>query len=367
MKYKKLNKLVILCGGTGGHFYPGLTIARKLQESGAEAYIFIGGHKDKISKQAQNASKYNIICYTINSSKLIKKPIAFIKFIINLAIGFLKARRLLKKIKPEAILGMGSFTSLPVSFAAISLKIPLFLHDGNARIGRANVFLSNWARLTMSAFPAVNERVLKSDYQRTGMPIRSELTDIQLSKKKAIEEINKLYKVSFKSENKTILIFGGSQGALTINKVLPLAVQQLKNDNLQIVHLFGSDTEINPYKDSVKQSLILKSSDKMSLLYSIADLVVSRSGGSTIAELEYFGKTAILIPYPYASELHQNDNADFYVNNSNSVMLLNINCNEDSMAKLINEKLHIETKKTSENASIRSIAENILFNIDKRI
>jgi UDP-N-acetylglucosamine--N-acetylmuramyl-(pentapeptide) pyrophosphoryl-undecaprenol N-acetylglucosamine transferase len=367
MKYKKLRKLVVLCGGTGGHFYPGLTIAREFQQDKAEAYIIIGGHKDKISKQTEISTKFNVDCYTINSSSISRKPLLFIKFLVNLTKGFFKARRFLKKIKPDAVLGMGSFTSLPVSFAAVSLNIPLYLHDGNAKIGRANVFLSNWARLTMSAFPAVNERVLKSDYICTGMPIRSELTGTQLTKKEAIVKINKFYKVNFKHTNKTILVFGGSQGALTINKVLPLVVNQIESENLQVIHLFGNNINVNPYKNTTKQSLVLNSSDKMDLLYSVTDLVVSRSGGSTIAELEYFKKTAILIPLPFATGLHQNDNAEYYIKKSDSVMLLNKHCTLENVNNLVIKKLHEDKEMISERTCEENVAERILINIEENI
>jgi UDP-N-acetylglucosamine--N-acetylmuramyl-(pentapeptide) pyrophosphoryl-undecaprenol N-acetylglucosamine transferase len=367
MKYNKLKKLIILCGGTGGHFYPGLTIARELQKANSEAYIIIGGHKEKISKQADIANKYNIKYYTINSSKFSKKPLLLGKFIFNLSVGFLKARKMLKRIKPNAVLGMGSFTSLPVSLAAISLNIPIYLHDGNAKIGKANVFLSNWARLTMSAFPAVNEKVLKSDYLCTGMPIRPEIREIVQTKEEAIKELNSQYDLNFKPKNKTIFIFGGSQGALTINRILPLTIERIKDPKIQIIHLFGKNIKINPYEKSVDNSLILKSCDKMHLLYSAADLIVSRSGGSTIAELAYFKKKSILIPYPFASELHQNDNANFYIKKSNSTVVLNKNCNIDTMKPLIESKLYNEEAEFDKSIYIKNAEKNILSAIDKNI
>ena len=369
MEYDKLKKLVILCGGTGGHFYPGLTIAREFQDGGGKAYIFIGGHEDKISKQVEIASKYAIDCYTINSSGLSKILFVFIKFVLNLTKGFFKARKLLKQIKPDAVLGMGSFTSLPVSFAAISLKIPLFLHDGNARIGRANIFLSKWAKITMSAFPAVNANLIKSDYLYTGMPIRPEIMAVpqELIKENAVRKLNSVYGVNFKTENNTILIFGGSQGALTINKVLPLAVESIKNSKLQVIHLFGGEIELNPYKNLVQSSLVLKSCDRMHLLYSVADLVISRSGGSTVAELIYFHKPAILIPLPFATDQHQNDNAEFYVKKCNSVMLLNKDCNADTMKKLINIKLYEDETKECKKLCIENAAERVLTAIQNSL
>ena len=358
---KNLNRLVILCGGTGGHFFPGLTIARNLQQQqNKEAYLFIGGHKNKLIAQKIIAEKYGIKVYVINSARFSKTPVKLLKFIFFLVMGFFKGRKLLKSIVPEAVLGMGSFTSVPVSFAAISLKIPLFLHDGNARIGRANIFLSKWACLTMSAFPAVNEHLLKSSYSYTGMPLRPEILAAKLEKQQAIAQLNKIYGVNFTSEKQTILIFGGSQGAATINRVLPETIKKIANSNIQIIHIFGIKKEINPYSEFQKASLVLQDSDQMHILYSIADLVISRSGGSTVAELVYFKKPAILIPYPLASDLHQNDNAEFYLQSGLAEIILNKDCNTESMQQLIIKKLGKSNNQPSGNLSLPNATDTII-------
>lgn len=365
MQLNKLNNLVILCGGTGGHFFPGLTIARQLKKTEEKkCYLIIGGHKDKFASQKNEAEKYGINVCIINSLKLSKNPIKMTIFFIYLFIGFLKARKLLKKIKPDAVLGMGSFTSAPVSFAAISLGIPLFLHDGNARIGKANLFFSRWARITMSAFPAVNKDQLKCEYKPVGMPLRPEIINGTLTKEMAITQINKKFNVHFNNEIPTILIFGGSQGAATINRILPQALNQLQ-DKIQAIHIIGTIED----KDSIKNQsnvLTIESSNEMNMLYSAADLVISRSGGSTVAELIYFNKSAILIPYPLAPDLHQNDNAEYCKKKINAEIVLNKNCTPEIIKNLIIKILGKNNKSKQTQTETNSAAQ-ILSIIDSKL
>ncbi|MCF7791997.1 MAG: UDP-N-acetylglucosamine--N-acetylmuramyl-(pentapeptide) pyrophosphoryl-undecaprenol N-acetylglucosamine transferase [Victivallales bacterium] len=373
MYNRKLKTLVILCGGTGGHFYPGLTIARKLQNSGGKVFLFLGGHLDKVKVQTETAEKFDIEVITVNSAKLSKNPIKLLRFLLILTKGFIDGRKRLKYIKPDAVLGMGSFTSLPAGLAAASLKIPLFLHDGNAKTGKANLFLSRWAKVTMSAFPAINKSSLRSCYEYTGMPVRPELINGKLSKTDAVYQINKLFNKNFKPEKKTVLIFGGSQGAATINRILPMALKKLNSENIQIIHLFGQNCSTTPYTGLSNQALTLKSFSEMHILYSAADLIISRSGGSTIAELMFFNKPALLIPLPTAAGLHQNSNAEFFLQyNCSSKILLNINCNPETVKNIISgflqkEPLNDNYYQSFQKLHIDDAAEKIVSVIEEKI
>jgi UDP-N-acetylglucosamine:LPS N-acetylglucosamine transferase len=237
---------------------------------------------------------------------------------------------------------MGSFTSFPLAFAATRLKIPLFLHDGNARIGRANRFLSRWAKLLMTAFPPVNHDSIKCPYEYTGMPLRPEILSSKSSKIEATKRFNAKHKCSFDPKIPTILVFGGSQGAATINRVIPKTISALQDKKLQVMHLVGKNdfAEVKSvYERGVNSSFVMESCDNMSLLYSVSDFVVCRSGGSTIAELAFFEKSAILIPFPLASDLHQNDNAEFYAQSGLAEIVYNKDCTEAKMQQVINEHL----------------------------
>ena len=379
-----VNRLAIICGGTGGHFYPGLTIARAFQkDKNNKACLFIGGHK--VGNQVVDAKKYGVDIKEVKSAKISKYPIKFIIFAIKLILGYIEGRKLLREFKPDAVLAMGSFTSVPISLSAPRMKIPLFLHDGNARIGKANIFLSRWAKLIMTAFPPVNHNLLRCNYIYTGMPLRPEIFNNKLSKQEAVEEINKKYNCSFHHNIATILVFGGSQGAATINNIIPKTIPTLKTEKIQIIHLTGennSQTTMSLYQDitmipketntsgnnmahrpfdhneiyNTQQKnlynpivgdarrkrvpdkynyIVLESSNNMSLLYSVADLIICRSGGNTIAELAFFEKPAILIPYPLAPDLHQNDNAKFYAKSGPGEIIYNNECTEIKMKQLI--------------------------------
>ena len=368
-----IKRLGIICGGTGGHFYPGLTIAKAFQENETgKACLFVGGHV--VGDQVSSAKKHGIDVKEVKSARISKHPIKLFIFGIRLVQGFLHGRRLLKEFKPDAVLAMGSFTSVPMSLAAVSRGIPLFLHDGNARVGRANIFLSKWAKLAMTAFPAVNQKSLKCGCTCVGMPLREEIIAGKLEKYDALEKLNKEYDCLFKHKGSTILIFGGSQGAGTINKVIPKTISTLESKNIQVIHLTGKgrskETALS-YKNGGVNCLALESCNEMGLLYSAADFVICRSGGSTVSELAFFNKPAILIPYPFASDQHQNDNAEFYTKSGLGEVVLNDKCTEARMKPLIN-KFIANSQREIENSFLSSeekvdATEEILKQISKYI
>ena len=306
----------ISCGGTGGHFYPGLSIARELKKQGKDVTLLLSGVNSLSQSQAAAA-------YDINSLVLPKmpspgkNPLRWLQFLWGLAGGFLITLvRFLKK-RPRSLFIMGSFASAPAAAAAFFLRVPLYLHDGNARIGKANRFLSRQAKLLCTAFPAVNADACRCPVLCTGMPIRPELEEKRhISRKEAIAGLNYEYGSDLSAALFTILIFGGSQGAATLNKTLPEALKKLSGKSFQVIHLTGkgklAETE-KIYENSSFKYLLLESSPRMELFLGSADLVFSRSGGSSVAELTLFGKSAVLIPYPYAAEGHQEDNGRFYV------------------------------------------------------
>ena len=342
MEKNKFKRLAIICGGTGGHFYPGLTIARAFQtDTNNKACLFVGGHKAATS-QILSAKKYGVDIKEVESAKISKSPLKFILFVSKVMRGYLQGKKFLKEFKPDAVLAMGSFTSVPICLSAVRLRIPLFLHDGNAKVGRANLFLSRWAKLIMTAFPAINSDLLKCNNTYTGMPLRPEILNAGLTKDTAVKELNKEYNCPFKSDIPTILVFGGSQGAATINRVIPKTIPMLEVEKLQVIHLEGKgdgQTTKSLYEKTAANCIVLSGCDNMSLLYSVSDLVICRSGGSTIAELASFEKPAILIPYPFAAGLHQNDNADFYEKSGLADIVLNKDCNEAKMKQLIDKYL----------------------------
>lgn len=365
-------KIVITCGGTGGHFFPGLAIARR---AGAkDVKLLLSGIHAK--EQSAIAGKYSIPAVELPempSPGSIKK---IFRFLNGLICGFFIARRELKRFSPDAVIGMGSFASLPVALAAKSRKIPLFLHDGNARIGKANRLLSRFARALGAGFPPVNGDKCKCEIIDCGMPVRPELVDqTSIGRKAAIEELNQLFGCGFSPDQPVLLIFGGSQGALAINRAVPEAVKGCAVKNLQIVHLTGKgkiEETRSLYQNCKVDAFLLETSDRMDLLLAAADLVISRSGGSTVAELALFGKAALLIPYPYAAENHQDDNAAYFCGAGSGKMILQSELNAEKISDFLNTVfLHPEIRQDmAEHAAGLArphAAQDFLTAIEKRI
>lgn len=311
----KLHRLVITCGGTGGHFYPGLSTARAFQEEyGGEVLLLLSGVNSAKQRAVAEAAGIRAVELPQMPSPG-HSPVRALHFLRGLLGGCRATKQELEKFRPEALLGMGSFASLPAFLAAKRLHIPCFLHDGNARIGRANRWLSRGAVLLATAFPPVNAAACRCRVITTGMPVRPELVRCAgISREEAFAGLNRQFKTHFDPARPTILIFGGSQGARIFNVTCPEALKALNRADLQVLHLAGParlDEALAAYEGATFPRLVLPGSEKMELFLGAADLVLSRSGGSTVAELALFGRGAVLIPYPFAAEHHQCDNAEF--------------------------------------------------------
>jgi len=321
-----LTKLVISCGGTGGHFYPGLSIARTFQAAGGEVQLLLSGVNS--ASQAATAAKFGIRSDILPRMPSAKHPFRFAK---GLILGYWQSRRILKAFRPQAALGMGSFASLPPLAAAWTGGISIFLHDGNARIGLANRVLSRIAKCLGNGYPPVNGDGCFCPMVPCGMPVRPELLEEKgLSRAEGLAQLREHFSVPLEEERTTFLIFGGSQGAAIFNEVLPLALRELAADpgtgKFQVLHLCGKGKMQTPqeiYAGADFPVLLLESNENMHWFLAAADLVLARSGGSSLAELALFGKPAVLIPYPYAAENHQFDNAETYVKGGAGVLVLN--------------------------------------------
>jgi len=338
----RLHSLVISCGGTGGHFYPGLSVARTLRGDGGQVLLLLSGVN--AAKQKAIAESYGVSAVALPrmpSPRGIGSAAGFFRGALG---GYLASRRELRGFRPQALLGMGSFTSLPPVLAAHRSGIPVFLHDGNARIGRANRFFSGRARLLATAFPPCNAENCRCEYLTTGMPLRPELEGAAgISRDEAIAGLNREFGVKLDSALPTVLVFGGSQGASIFNGVLPGALRRLQaRFDFQVLHLAGPkklEEAKATYGATDFPLLLLESSEKMELFLGGADLIVSRSGGSTVAELARFGRAAVLIPYPYAAEDHQTDNARFLADAGAAELIPNAECTPERMEALLAELL----------------------------
>jgi UDP-N-acetylglucosamine--N-acetylmuramyl-(pentapeptide) pyrophosphoryl-undecaprenol N-acetylglucosamine transferase len=268
-----------------------------------------------------------------------------------------------------------TFTSAPSAFAALSSKIPLFLHEGNAKLGKANKLFSRWAKCMALGFPLSDSMQCKCPYVLTGMPVRPELLKEKMEKSSAIKMINQKYSIALDEKLPLILIFGGSQGAAVFNKTVPEALLKLAKDNIQVIHLTGAgkyDEVKKIYSNAPFPVLSLEKSDEMGMLYSAADMVICRSGGSSIAELAVFAKYAVLVPYPFAADKHQDDNAAYHASSGGADLIKNENCTVENILDILRKfaadpGAYIEKGKLAGNIARPNASTEVLALIDERL
>ncbi len=298
-------KIVIAGGGTGGHLYPGITIARELLCDAGNDVLFIGTEQ---GIEARVLPAAGLPVRFITAGKLKGMGIAsVIKTFITIPCGIGQSVRLLRAYRPDAVIGVGGYASAPVALAAGALRIPLLIVEPNSYAGLANRMLGKLARLIVLCFPGTNRQGFFPEKKtiQTGPLVRHEIS--KGNREKALKDFG------LEPDRFIVLVFGGSGGAHAINMAMNNAVDYLETHNtIQILHQTGNkDREAvqSAYEKKGISAVVLPYIDDMAGAYAAADLVISRSGATTVAELAVCGKPAVLIPYPFAADNHQEYNA----------------------------------------------------------
>ncbi|KIC71315.1 undecaprenyldiphospho-muramoylpentapeptide beta-N-acetylglucosaminyltransferase [Candidatus Protochlamydia amoebophila] len=299
-------RFMITAGGTGGHIFPAQGLAQELiKKTFSSSILFVAG--------GLSTNKYfdrSIFPFQeISASPLFSKnPFKLLKGVFNLLRGVWQSIRIIRKFKPDVVVGFGSYYTVPPLLAAKILRIPIVLHEANSIPGKANKWLASMAWRVGIHFP-FTATLLKGNTIEVGMPLRE---GYQLDQ---IDKIEALSYFGLSKNNSTLLVFGGSQGALAINRLMRNLANTWKNTPIQIIHITGSIQEADDLKIfyanyQVKASV--KAFEKnMHLAWRAAEVFIGRSGASTIAEAMEFEVPGILIPYPHATDHHQDKNADF--------------------------------------------------------
>lgn len=300
MKQKDKKPLVIVTtGGSGGHIFPAESIAQALLEKGFEV-VFITDKRGKVFQGLKGIDVYRLSAeHVMGRSFQYKVRAAF-----KLGFGVLQALRLLKKLRPVAVVGVGSYASIPAVVAAHLWQIPVVLHEQNAVLGRANRLLGRYAKAIATSFNPTYKMPQGVPEVLVGMPARPAI----LAREKApYQPAQKVFH---------LLIFGGSQGASFFSQKVADALLKLprkiqsKIDLVQQVRAEDMASLQKKYKKAAFHHLELKSFfDNMPDLLVKAHLVVGRSGASTLTELMVIGRPAILIPLPTSADNHQMENA----------------------------------------------------------
>ncbi|MDQ6902174.1 MAG: undecaprenyldiphospho-muramoylpentapeptide beta-N-acetylglucosaminyltransferase [Bacteroidota bacterium] len=308
-------RIIIAGGGTGGHIFPALAIAAALKEQRQDIEILFVGAKGKMEMEKIPEAGYKIIGLTIagyNRSSLIKN----ISLPLKLAQSFLQVNGILKTFKPAAVIGVGGYSSFPVLRMAQNRKVPTFIHESNSLPGRSNIMLAKRATKIFVASEGMEKYFPKEKIVITGNPVRSIFLE-KTPKTQALDFFG------LKPQMKTVFVMGGSLGAKSINETIDKNIGAFKKNKLQLIWQTGKLYAEQAAKAEVEQNDIWTNAfiSKMEYAYAAADVVVARSGAMTIAELSLVGKAAIFVPYPFAAEDHQAENAMALVNKNAALMV----------------------------------------------
>lgn len=334
-------KVWISCGGTGGHFYPGLSLAQNSPAGVSCTLVLVG---KSVGQFSQVAHKAGIDTRCFREFRALGGVKGKLILLWHIFWSFLAVWKKMRQERPAAVLLMGSFASVPVGLAAIFCRIPLYLHEGNAVVGKSNLFFSRWAKCLFLSFEALNEDVVQCETQLAGFPLRPEL--LAGAKRPMTEQQReRMCKIlQLDPHRKTVLIFGGSQGAKAINQVVIDELRDFyQDDQFQILHIVGHQTDPETVRRAYQKAgirhAILEFAEKMELCYQVADLAVSRAGAATFYELALFGVPAVTVPLPSAADDHQTANAEAMRRVGAAELIPQEQFNGESFFTLINDWL----------------------------
>ena len=290
--------ILVMAGGTGGHVYPALAVAQALQRQSREI-VWLGTHAGLESRVVPAAG---IAMEWITVKGLRRKGlIAIVLAPFRLLLALMQSLRVIRKYRPAAVLGMGGFVSGPGGLAAWLLRKPLVIHEQNAVAGLTNRLLARLARVVLQAFPGSFSTGVETE--TVGNPVRAEIA--------ALAEPETRY--ASREGPLRLLVLGGSQGALALNKVVPAALALLPAELKPVVRhqagertLAAAEAAYSAHDIEVDLQPFI---EDMAEAYAWADLVVCRAGALTVAELCAAGLPAIFVPYPSAVDDHQTANA----------------------------------------------------------
>jgi UDP-N-acetylglucosamine--N-acetylmuramyl-(pentapeptide) pyrophosphoryl-undecaprenol N-acetylglucosamine transferase len=325
--------VVIACGGTGGHLFPGLAVAEVLKSRGHEILLLIS------EKQIDATAVRDRKEFRIEKIAAIGLPKLFSTQVFPFAKKFLHGlaacRRIYRSFGPDAVLGMGGFTSTGPILAGRMAGLPTFIHESNAIPGKANRLNAWLSKKVLLGFEECARFFPDVAVVVTGTPIRNSL-------QRPVDRQEALNNLRLKAGLRTVLVMGGSQGAHGINEAVLAVLPQFAAKPVQFVHLTGKEDENYVYECYQKAGIpafVSAFYHRMEEPYAIADVAIARSGAASLTEIAYFGLPTILIPYPYAAENHQLLNAEMFARHGSAEVLEESRVSGDTLSSLIDKLL----------------------------
>ena len=308
-------KFILSGGGTGGHIYPAIAIANELKAQYPDCAILFVGAKDKMEMQKVPQAGYTIIGLWIAGLQR-KLTLQNLMFPVKVIDSLIKSRRIIKAFKPDVVIGTGGFASGPLLRAAAVLDIPIVVQEQNSYPGITNKILSKRASVICVAYDNLERFFSKNKIKLTGNPVREDLISIDSKR------LDALTYFALNATKKTLLVLGGSLGSRRINQLIAKEVDFITNQNMQVIWQCGKlyFNEYSQFNENPNVKIV-SFIDRMDLVYAAANIIISRSGASSVSELCLVGKPVIFIPSPNVAEDHQTKNAVAIVEKNGAILL----------------------------------------------
>ena len=334
-------RIIIAGGGTGGHIFPAVAIANALRREDPTLSVLFIGAKGKMEMERVPQAGYEIRGLDIagfNRSSLIKNfslPFKIMK-------SFVQVSEIIKGFHPDAVIGVGGYSTYPVLRYAQSRKIPTFIHEANSFAGKSNILLARKAVRVFVSGEGMEKFFPADKIMITGNPIRQSIADIRISREEALRSFH------LDPSRKTVLVTGGSLGAKNINEAVELSIEEFSTHDLQLIWQSGK-----AFADRAKQAAQGRRNvwtdefiTRMENAFAASDIVVSRSGAMAVSELSVAGKPVIFVPFPFATEDHQTVNAKQLVDRGAALMITDSEVRTELMKVIV--QLASDVNKQSE-------------------
>lgn len=313
MSQENAGSIIIACGGTGGHLFPGIAVAQELKRKGHKVTLLIS----KKEVDAKASGQYGDLDFReVEAIGLPKIPsLGMFKFLVKLFKSVRTAKKVLKEVNADAVLGMGGFTSFPVVYMARKLKLKTYIHDSNALPGKANRMTARWCNRVLLGVEEASHYFDQEKCVVTGTPIREEMKE-KASRSEGLE----FFKLPDTGE-KVVLAMGGSQGAKNLNTLIMQVARECVGF-CRFILIAGSNDYLRVKEESkdMENLHVYDFCSNMRAAYAAGDVIICRAGASSLTELAHMGKASFLIPYPYAADDHQAHNARVFASKGAAVV-----------------------------------------------
>jgi UDP-N-acetylglucosamine--N-acetylmuramyl-(pentapeptide) pyrophosphoryl-undecaprenol N-acetylglucosamine transferase len=356
--YSVSKKIIIAGGGTGGHIFPAIAIANALKAIDDNIELLFVGANGKMEMEKVPQAGYKIIGIDIrsfNRSSLIKN----IGLPFKLMKSFFQVRKIIHDFEPDAVVGVGGYSSFPVLRYAQAKRIPNFIHESNSFAGKSNIMLGKKATMIFVANEGMDKFFPADKIMITGNPVRRSIVNNTVSREEAI-----LF-FGLDPLKRTIFSTGGSLGAKGINEAIDASIDEFDKNGLQLIWQTGK-----PYSARAKQICgerknIWTNDFLTQMQYGLAagDVVISRSGAMSISELCVAKKPAVLVPFPFSAEDHQTANAKYLVDKNAAEMVKDM----DTIGKLVSVAISLVMDERKQNELKKNIGRLAVTNADELI